>query len=82
MGHCGVLLLGQPRGHPRPGGGGLPKALYALGKLPRWGARLLYLALDAFATALGLAVVDMFLESVSATDASFGWRACCWPCRN
>ena len=48
----------------------LPKALYALGKLPRWGARLLYLALDAFATALGLAVVDMFLESVSATDAS------------
>ena len=47
----------------------LPKALYALGKLPRWGARLLYLALDSFATALGLAVVDMFLESVSATDA-------------
>lgn len=48
----------------------LPKALYALGKLPRWGARLLFLALDAFATALGLAVVDLFLESVSATDAS------------
>ena len=48
----------------------LPKALYSLGKLPRWGARLLYLALDSFATALGLAVVDMFLESVSATDAS------------
>ena len=35
----------------------LPKALYALGKLPRWGARLLDLALDSFATALGLAVV-------------------------
>lgn len=52
----------------------LPKALYALGKLPRWGARLLYLALDAFATGLGLAVVDMFLESVSATDASL-WMA-------
>ena len=52
----------------------LPKALYALGKLPRWGARLLYLALDSFATALGLAVVDMFLESVSATDASL-WVA-------
>ena len=52
----------------------LPKALYALGKLPRWGARLLYLALDSFATALGLAVVDMFLESVSATDASL-WMA-------
>ncbi len=27
----------------------LPKALYSLGKLPRWGARLLYLALDSFA---------------------------------
>lgn len=52
----------------------LPKALYALGKLPRWGARLLHLALDAFATGLGLAVVDMFLESVSATDASL-WVA-------
>ena len=52
----------------------LPKALYTLGKLPRWGARLLYLALDSFATALGLAVVDMFLESVSATDASL-WVA-------
>ena len=52
----------------------LPKALYALGKLPRWGARLLYLALDAFATGLGLAVVDMLLESVSATDASL-WVA-------
>lgn len=52
----------------------LPKALYALGKLPRWGARLLYLALDSFATALGLAVVDLFLESVSATDASL-WVA-------
>ena len=52
----------------------LPKALYALGMLPRWGARLLYLALDSFATALGLAVVDMFLESVSATDASL-WVA-------
>ena len=52
----------------------LPKALYALGKLPRWGARLLYLALDAFATGLGLAVVDMLLESVSATDASL-WMA-------
>lgn len=52
----------------------LPKALYALGKLPRWGARLLYLALDAFATGPGLAVVDMLLESVSATDASL-WMA-------
>ena len=52
----------------------LPKALYSLGKLPRWGARLLYLALDSFATALGLAVVDMFLESVSATDVSL-WVA-------
>ena len=48
----------------------LPKALYALGKLPRW----LYLALDSFATGLGLAVVDMLLESVSATDASL-WMA-------
>ena len=46
----------------------LPKALYALGKLPRWGARLLYLALDSFATALGLAVVDMLYMGIILSD--------------
>ena len=75
---CGILsysFLGQYRGHPRvPGGGRSAQGPVRPGEAPRWGARLLYLALDSFATALGLAVVDMFLESVSATDASL-WVA-------
>ena len=75
MGYCRILFLGQYRGHPRvPGGGRSAQGPVRPGKLPRWGARLLYLALDSFATALGLAVVDLFLESVSATDASL-WVA-------
>ena len=52
----------------------LPQALYSLGKLPLWGARTLYLLLDAFATGLGLAVVDLFMDTVSATDLSL-WLA-------
>ena len=46
----------------------LPNALCSLGRLPRWGARLGYLFLDTLATALGLAVVDIFLDSVSVPD--------------
>lgn len=75
MGYRGVLFWGSIVAIPVSlAAAALPKALYSLGKLPRLGARLLYLALDSFATALGLAVVDLFLESVSATDASL-WVA-------
>lgn len=48
----------------------LPKAFYSLGKLPLWGARLCYLFLDAFATALGLAAVDLVMDSITAPGAA------------
>lgn len=44
----------------------LPKALYAAKMLPLWGARLCYLFLDAAATALPLAAVDLVMNSVTA----------------
>lgn len=44
----------------------LPKALYAAKMLPLWGARLCYLFLDAAATALPLAAVDLVMDSVTA----------------
>lgn len=50
--------------------GALPNALYRLGKLPLWAARLGYLVLDTVATALGLGLVDLVMESVYAPDAA------------
>ena len=55
----------------------LPKALYAAKMLPLWGARLCYLFLDAAATALPLAAVDLVMDSVTAPWPWPGW---CWPC--
>ena len=46
----------------------LPKALLHLKKVSRPAAVCLYLILDTAATALGLSVVDHFMESVSATE--------------
>ena len=46
----------------------LPKALLHLKKVSRPAAVCLYLILDTAATALGLCVVDYFMESVSATE--------------
>ena len=48
--------------------GALPNALYRLGKLPLWAVRLGYLVLDTVATALGLGLVDLVMESVYAPD--------------
>lgn len=46
----------------------LPKVLLHHGKIPKSTAIPLYLLLDTIATALGLKLVDYFMESVSATD--------------
>ncbi len=50
--------------------GALPNALYRLGKLPLWAARLGYLVLDTVATALALGLADLLMESVYAPDAA------------
>ncbi len=48
----------------------LPNVLLRLRKVSKGGAIFLYLVFDTAATALGLAVVDYFMESVSATEIS------------
>ena len=50
--------------------GALPNVLYRLGKLPLCAARLGYLVLDTVATALGLGLADLVMESVYAPDAA------------
>lgn len=44
--------------------------LFSLGRLPRPAAVLLYIVWDAAATALGLSIVDYYMESVSASPLS------------
>lgn len=56
--------------------GALPKALLFLGKMSKQTAVLLYLVLDTAATAVGLSVVDHFMQSVSATDVAIVIVSC------
>lgn len=48
----------------------LPKVLLSFGKLTKREAVLLYVVLDTLVTALGLYVVDYFMETISATILS------------
>lgn len=48
----------------------LPKVLLSFDKISRKSAILLYVILDTIATALGLIIIDYFMESVSATVLS------------
>ena len=50
--------------------GALPKALLSLEKLTLRGAKILSVVLDTTATAVTMAIVDYFMDSVSATDLS------------
>ncbi len=46
----------------------LPEVLLELERISLRTARILFLILDTFATALGMALVDYFMKSVAATD--------------
>lgn len=50
--------------------GGLPKALFELGRIKKQSAFFLYLALDTIATSVGLEIVDYYMKFVSATTLS------------
>ena len=50
--------------------GGLPKALYELGRISKKAALILYLILDTVATSFGLEIVDYYMQSISATTIS------------
>lgn len=46
----------------------LPEVLWELEKITLRSAKILFFILDVFSTAIGMAIVDYFMESVSATD--------------
>lgn len=46
----------------------LPEVLWELGSITLRMAKILFFILDVFVTAIGMAFVDYFMESVSATD--------------
>ena len=47
-----------------------PRALYAVGKISRWGAKALYNPLDSLFTMGSFWLIDQWMESVSATGLS------------
>ena len=47
-----------------------PKALLSLEKITARGAKILFLVLDTVVTAVTMAIVDYFMDSVSASDIS------------
>ena len=49
---------------------GLPRALLSLDKISVMVARILYVVLDTIGTGISMAVVDYYMDSVSATDLS------------
>ena len=50
--------------------GALPKALYALQRMNKLSALILYLELDTIATSIGLMIVDHYMTSISASTLS------------